>query len=86
MTSGGPPESFTRAPEAFARAGPLAARLALERGLRVTVERWSSGAMWFGVGEDPDDPVPLVRLDIKVDFSEELAPEDLAGLEVSGSA
>ena len=86
LTSDSPPEMFTRAPEALARAEPLAARLAVERGLAVRVMRRPTGGVWFGVGEDVDDPVPLVRLDIKVDFSEELAPEDLANLRACSKA
>jgi hypothetical protein len=69
LTSGGPPEMFNRAPEALARAEPLAARLAVERGLAVRVKRWPTGGMWLGVGEDADDPVPLVSLDLRVDFA-----------------
>ena len=75
LISRSPPETFTRAPEAFARAEPLAAKLAVERGLRVTVERWPTGAMWFGVGGDADDPVPLVSLDLRVDLATDPTPE-----------
>src|SRR3954453_7728312 len=67
LTSGGPPETFTRAPEALARAEPLATKLAADRGLAVRVKRWPTGGMWLGVGED--DPVPLVSLDLEVDVA-----------------
>jgi hypothetical protein len=78
LASGGPPETFTRAPEALARAEPLAARLAVERGLAVKVKRWPTGGMWLGVGEDANDPVPLVSLDLRVDFAADPTPEGSA--------
>ena len=68
LTSDGPSEMFNRAPEALARAEPLAARLAAERGLAVKVKRWPTGGMWLGVGEGAADPVPLVSLDLRVGF------------------
>jgi hypothetical protein len=78
LTSGGPPETFIRAPEALARAEPLAAKLAVERGLAVRVKRWPTGGMWFGVGGDADDPVPLVSLDLRVDFAADPTPKGSA--------
>jgi hypothetical protein len=78
LTSGSPPEMFTRAPEALARAEPLAAKLAVERGLVVRVKRWPTGGMWVGVGEDADAPIPLVSLDLRVDFAADPTPEGSA--------
>jgi hypothetical protein len=75
LTSSDPPEMFARAPEALARAEPLAAKLAVERGLAVRVKRWPTGGMWVGVGEDADAPVPLVSLDLKVYLAEDPAAE-----------
>ena len=78
LTSDSPPEMFTRAPEALARAEPLAAKLAVERGLAVRVKRWPTGGMWVGVGEDADAPIPLVSLDLRVDFAADPTPEGSA--------